>query len=149
MAHHAYSYRDNPNIPDFDDSQPIIVFDGHCALCSNWVQFILRRDPHKRFNFLLAQSPLGEAIYGHYRLKPKDYETNLLIENGHIRAKSDGSLAMFQILGWPWKVAALFRIIPTALRDMIYDLIARNRIKWFGARQSCYLPHDDVKTRFL
>ena len=149
MAQTAYSYRADKTVPGFDDSRPIIVFDGHCVLCSAWIGFVLKHDHQKQFRFILAQSELGEALYAHYGLKSEDYDTNLLVESGHVREKSDGTLAMFSALGWPWKLMSIFRIIPTPLRDSIYSLIARNRIGWFGAQEICYLPTPDVKARFL
>ena len=78
-----YSYRDDPAVPSFPDDKPIIVFDGYCALCSGWAAFVLRHDPDSRFRLLSAQSPLGHALYVHYGLDPEDYETNILIANGH------------------------------------------------------------------
>ncbi|MEP6344046.1 MAG: DCC1-like thiol-disulfide oxidoreductase family protein [Maricaulaceae bacterium] len=149
MAQTAYSYRSDQTVPDFDDSRPIIVFDGHCALCSGWVQFVLKHDTRKKFNFIVAQSSLGEALYAHYGLKSEDYDTNLLIAQGRVRKKSDGSLAMFTTLGGVWKGMALLRLVPTGLRDWVYDLIARNRIQWFGARDACYVPTAEIKARFL
>jgi predicted DCC family thiol-disulfide oxidoreductase YuxK len=67
-----FSYRDDPAVPDFPDDRPIIIFDGHCGLCSNWAQFVMRHDPKKRFKLLAAQSPLGQILYEHYELDPID-----------------------------------------------------------------------------
>jgi len=145
----AYSYKSDKAVPAFNDSQPIIVFDGKCALCSKWVKFVLKHDRKKQFNFIIAQSPLGEALYAHYGLKSEDYDTNMLINNGYVRVKSDGTLAMFNALGWPWKFMSALWVFPRIIRDPIYDLIARNRINWFGAPDSCYLPTADIKARVL
>ena len=143
-----YSYRTDPAVPAFDDGAPIIVFDGHCALCSGWVDFVLARDGG-RFRFLPAQSPLGEALYAHYGFKSGDYDTNILIEQGRARIKSDGTLAMFVGLGWPWRAMGVFRIIPRAVRDWGYQIIARNRLRWFGRRETCRLPTPNEAARFL
>lgn len=144
----AYSYRTDPNIPAFDDSAPIIVFDGHCALCSGWVDFVMARDGG-RFRFLPAQSLLGEALYAHYGFKSGDYETNILIKDGQARVRSDGTLAMFGGLGWPWRAVGVFRLLPRPVRDWGYALIARNRLRWFGRRDTCRLPTPDERSRFL
>ena len=64
----AYSYRADAGVPEFADDKPLIVFDGECVFCSAWVQFVLRHDKAERYRFLAAQSPLGEALYRHYRL---------------------------------------------------------------------------------
>ena len=67
-----YSYRDDPAVPTFPDDQPIVVFDGYCALCSGWAQFILRHDERRIFRLLPAETPLGRALYLHYGLDPQD-----------------------------------------------------------------------------
>lgn len=149
MRHAPYSYRDDPNVPAFKDDKPVVVFDGHCVLCSRWANTIIKHDTQKRLRLLAAQSPLGEALYAHYGLKSGDYDTNLLIQDGRVRMKSDGSIAMCEIMGGWWKLFSLLRIIPRALRDIVYGMIARRRLKWFGKRDICFLPPPDAKDRFL
>lgn len=149
MSHAAYSYRDDPDVPDFKDDKPVIVFDGYCVLCSRWANFVIRHDTAKRYRLLAAQSDLGEALYTHFGKKSGDYDTNILLENGLIRVKSDGSLAMFSGLGLPWSLMTVFRVIPRPVRDWMYDRLARNRFKWFGKREHCYLPPVSEKDRFL
>ena len=75
MARAAFSYRNDPAVPPFPDDHPIIVFDGHCVLCSGWVSFILRHDRHAIYRLLPAQAALGQALYVHYGLDPKNFET--------------------------------------------------------------------------
>jgi predicted DCC family thiol-disulfide oxidoreductase YuxK len=145
----AYSYRRDPAVPPFPDDRPIIIFDGYCALCSGWAQFVLRRDRTARYRLLCAQSPLGYALYVHYGLDPQDYETNILIEDGAAWFKSEGSIRMAEGLGLPWSLAAVFRILPMPVRDRIYDFIARNRLKFFGKRATCYAPQPGYQDRFL
>ena len=89
-----YSYRQDADVPDFADDRPLIVFDGECVFCSAWVQFALKHDKAERYRFLAAQTPLGEALYRHYGLDDRDYETNILIEDGRAFFKSDGSIRM-------------------------------------------------------
>ena len=149
MSKAAYSYRDNPAVPSFKDDKPIIVFDGHCVLCSGFANFVIRHDTSQKLRLLAAQSELGEALYAHFGLKPDDYSTNLLIEKGRVRVKSDGTMAMFAYLGWPWKALNIGRILPRGVADFVYNIIARNRLKWFGRRELCYLPSAEDKNRFL
>jgi len=149
MEPQAYSYRSDPAVPEFKDDKPIIVFDGHCVLCSGFANFIIRHDKKKTLRLLAAQSELGEALYNHYGLKPDDYETNLLIENGYIRVKSDGTMGMLSYLGWPWKLINIGRILPRPIRDRLYSFIAHNRIKWFGRKDICYIAPPDARERFL
>ena len=144
-----YSYREDPNVPDFPDDRAVIVFDGMCVMCSGFMRFLLRRDTGHHFNFLPAQSPLGEALFAHYDMVAEDYESVLLIENGELRIKLDATIAIFEALGWPWKLAALGRLLPKFLANPLYSFIARNRFKWFGRREVCMLPTAEEQARFL
>jgi predicted DCC family thiol-disulfide oxidoreductase YuxK len=148
-ASKPYSYRYDPSVPDFADDRPIIVFDGECVLCSHWAQFVIRHDPLKKFRLLAAQSPLGGALYRHYGLNPFDYETNILIADGIAWYKSEGSIRMFEGLGAPWSWVRVFRVMPLSVRDRAYGLIARNRFRLFGRRDTCFMPTPEIAERFV
>lgn len=144
-----YSYKSDPSIPAFPDDRPIIVFDGHCVLCSRWARFVLRHDTSAHYRLLPAQTDLGHAIYAHYGLDPENYQTNILIENGVAWFKSESSVRMFVGLGWPWSAARAFRVLPMGWRDALYELVARNRFNWFGRREECMLSQENYEDRFL
>lgn len=144
-----YAYRRDSAVPSFDDALPIVVFDGECVLCSSFVRFVLRHDREGRMRFLAAQTPLGQALYRHFGLESGDYETYVLLEGGRARVKSDAALRIFALLGWPWAMLAAGEIVPRFIRDAAYDLIARNRIRWFGARRTCYAPTPEEEGRFI
>jgi predicted DCC family thiol-disulfide oxidoreductase YuxK len=149
VTRQAYSYRTDPTVPNFPDDRPIIIFDGYCALCCGWAQFVLRHDRRETFRFLPAQSRLGQALYVHYGLDTRAYETNILIADGLAWFKSESTIRMAEALGLPWSLAAGFRILPLALRDPLYDYISRNRLRFFGSRQTCYVPERRFADRFL
>lgn len=144
-----FSYRDDAEVPDFEDGRAVIVFDGHCIFCSGWVRFILKQDRQARFRFIAAQTPLGDALYRHYGLDTRDYETNMLLSRGRAYVKSEATIRMLAGLGFPWSLATLFRIIPLGLRDAVYGFVARHRFKIAGRRASCYLPTAEERARFL
>ncbi len=144
-----FSYRSDPVVPKFPDDRPIIIFDGHCALCSSWARFVLRHDAKGVYRLLPAQSPLGRALYIHYGLHPADYETNILVADGVAWFKSEGSIRMAEGLGWPWSLAAAFRILPRPWRDALYGLVARNRLRFFGKHETCYLQERGYEDQFL
>ena len=144
-----YSYRRDPAVPAFPDDRPIIVFDGHCSMCSGWARFVLKHDRQQRFRLLPAQTDLGRALYVHYGLDPEDYETNILVQDGRAWFKSEGSIRMAEELGWPWSMAKVFRVMPAPLRDGLYEWIARNRLRWFGRRDVCYRGESGYQERFL
>ncbi|WP_428427855.1 thiol-disulfide oxidoreductase DCC family protein [Pararhizobium sp.] len=145
----AYSYRNDPSVPDFTDDHPIIVFDGECIFCSGWVNFVLRHDRQGRYRFITAQSPLGEALYRHYGLDSRNYETNILLDAGIAYLKSEGSFRMAAGLGFPWTLACVFRVIPRRIRDPLYEVVARNRYRIAGRRNNCFVPTPEHRARFL
>lgn len=153
VAREPYSYRHDPTVPAFPDDKPVIVYDGHCALCSGWVRFIIHHDPEGRYRLLAAGSPLGQALYRHYGLNTAerggDYETNLLVRDGRVFTKLDGSIRMAQGLGAPWSVAAALRLLPARWGEALYDRVARNRLRWFGRLEVCHRPDPADAHRFL
>lgn len=144
-----FAYRRDPNVPAFDDTHPIVIFDGVCVMCSGFVGFLLRHDRRGAIRFLAAQTPLGEALYRHFGLKSDDFDTYVLLENGVARTKSDAALRLFARLGFPWSVLCVGRIAPRSWRDAIYDFVARNRFNWFGKRETCYAPSPEERERFI
>jgi len=144
-----YSWREDPSVPAFADDRPILIFDGHCVLCSSFAQFILRHDRARRFRLLAAQTVLGVALYRHLGLHPTDYETNILLEDGRAWLKSESSIRVFERLGFPWSLMAAGRVLPLPLRDWLYEIVARNRLRWFGRRAVCYRPDPADADRFL
>ncbi len=149
MMREPFSYRIDPDVPPFPDDRPVIIFDGKCVLCSGFAQLIMRHDRHRRFRMLAAQSPIGTALYAHFGLDPEMYDTFILLEDGRAYLRSDAALRILRGLGFPWSLAAVARLMPQFVRDKLYDLIARNRLSWFGARTSCYLPHPSEADRFI
>jgi len=145
----AYSYREDPSVPAFPDDRPIIIFDGHCVLCSRFARFVLRHDRRAVFRLMAAQTPVGQAIYRHLRLDPVQFETNVLLESGRAWFKSAGTIRMFEHLGFPWSVCRVLRLVPRPWLDRMYDLIARNRLRWFGSQSICFLADPVHRDRFI
>ena len=145
----AYSYRSDPAVPKFADDMPVIIFDGQCVFCSAWARFVLRVDRRGVYRLLPAQTPLGRALYVHYGLDPEHYTTNILLKDGVAYFKADGSMRMATGLGFPWSLAAVFRVVPRGLREALYDVVARNRFRIFGRSDVCYAPRPEYRDRFL
>jgi predicted DCC family thiol-disulfide oxidoreductase YuxK len=147
VADHAY--RSDPSVPPFVDDRPSIIFDGHCVLCSRFAQFVIKKGRRRHFRLLAAQSDLGKALYTHLGLDPVNYGTNILLQDGRAWFKSDGSIKIFKHLGFPWHFASIARLLPRFVRDGLYDVIAKNRLRWFGTRQVCFRPDPADADRFL
>ncbi|MBV9238536.1 MAG: DUF393 domain-containing protein [Xanthobacteraceae bacterium] len=144
-----FSYRGDRAIPAFPDDHPIIIFDGHCALCSGYARFVLDHDHTGKCRLLAAQSALGHALYVHYGLDPYDFETNVLIADGMAYFKSEASIRILELLGPPWSLARVLRLIPMSVRDCVYTFIARNRLRFFGKLETCYTPAVQFRDRVL
>ena len=146
----AYSYRNDPSVPDFPDDRPLIIFDGECGFCSRDVDFVLRHDKKGLFRFTPAQSPLGTALMRHYGFRTDDYETSLLIESGVAHIYSESVLRVVEMLGGTMGMTATFmRLVPRFIRDAVYRVVARNRMKIAGRRQTCRAPSPEERERFL
>ncbi|OIK15681.1 thiol-disulfide oxidoreductase [Bacillus sp. MUM 116] len=126
----------------------IVLFDGVCNLCNQSVQFIIKRDPSGIFKFASLQGERGKRIISDFGI-PAELESLILIENEKAYRKSTAALRICGKLNGPWKLFVILMIIPPFIRDYIYDIIAKNRYKWFGRKNSCMLPSPSLKNRFL
>ena len=127
---------------------PVILFDGVCNFCDASVQFILNRDPNETFHFASLQSEAGQELLKKYQVR-EDVDSMILIENDKVYYKSAAALRISRHLLGAWKLLYVFMIVPAPIRNVVYDLIARNRYNWFGQKESCMLPPPNVRKRFL
>lgn len=132
------------------EPQPaIILFDAMCVLCSANAQFVLRHDRHRRFRLASMQSEVGAALFRSHGIDPSDPDTILMIDGDTVLRNSNAVLAIYDGLGWPWRAASCLRIAPQAWRDQLYALIARNRYRIFGRRETCWVPQPSDRDRVL
>ncbi|MCC6924896.1 thiol-disulfide oxidoreductase DCC family protein [Novosphingobium sp.] len=134
---------------DRDAAGPIIVFDALCVLCSANAQFVLRHDRRGLFHLASMQGEVGSALYRRFGIDPADPETLIVVEGDHALRDSDAVLAIYAGLGWPWRMLGLLRLVPRALRDPVYRLVARNRYRLFGKRATCWVPSAEHQARIL
>ncbi|HEY2873255.1 MAG TPA: DCC1-like thiol-disulfide oxidoreductase family protein [Reyranella sp.] len=133
-----------------DLPQPLYFFDGTCVLCSGFVQFCFRHDGDGALKFASAQSPLGAHVLGALGLPADTLDrTILLVEGNEVFSQSTAILRSLRHLrGWPRWLLPL-RWVPRVIRDPIYDVIARNRYRWFGQRPACFVPTPETRARFI
>ncbi len=131
------------------EPKQIILFDGLCNLCNSSVQFIIKRDSKNRFKFSSLQSSFGSKKLQAFGLSSKDLYSIILVNEGTYLQKSDAALEIAKNLQQPWPLFYAFKIIPRFFRDWIYDLIAKNRYSWFGKKDSCMIPTQELKSRFI
>ncbi|WP_139892425.1 MULTISPECIES: thiol-disulfide oxidoreductase DCC family protein [unclassified Bacillus (in: firmicutes)] len=128
----------------------IVLFDGECNFCDKSVQFIIKRDPKGIFVFASLQSEAGQQLLKEYHV-PEGIDSLILLEpdNHKYYMKSSAALRICKHLSGLWSMLYVFKLVPRTIRDRVYDLIARNRIKWFGSKDQCMLPSPEIRKRFL
>lgn len=134
------------SVPPPQRTQSVILFDGVCNLCNGAVTFIIDRDPEGHFAFAPLQSEVALELLGK---QAESLESIVLVENGVRYTESTAALRIARNLRGPWPLLYSFIVVPRALRDRVYRLVARNRYRWFGKRDSCRLPTPELRQRFL
>ncbi len=132
-----------------DINQPVILFDGVCNLCNGAVQYVLKHDAEKQFQFASLQSSFGQQVLAKYNLSNTNFSSFILLKNNTIYLKSTAALLVAKQLQGAISWLYLCRVLPTFIRDGMYNFIASNRYKWFGKQDACWLPTPALKARFL
>ena len=128
---------------------PIILFDGVCNFCNRTVNIILKYDQDLHFQFAASQSQAGINILQHYKLDQKASASVILIANEKVYTKTDAVIQIATHLkGWP-RLFRLIQFIPKPIRDFGYDLVAKNRYALFGKMETCRIPDESTRHRFL
>lgn len=133
--------------PRFDG--PIVLFDGVCSLCDASVHFVLDRDRRGRIRFAPLQSPTGQALLRRFGMDTRTFNSLVLVEGHRISTRSTGALRIATYLDGLWPLLGLFLCVPPAIRDLVYDWVARNRYRWFGQLDACRMPTPQMQSRFL
>lgn len=128
---------------------PVILFDGVCSFCNATVRFLLRRDREGRFLFAPLQSEAGQSLQRMHGLAADALDTMILVQGEHAYHRSTAALKIARRLGGPWALLYVFIVLPAPLRDAAYNLVARNRYRWFGKQDACMVPTEQQRSRFL
>jgi predicted DCC family thiol-disulfide oxidoreductase YuxK len=137
------------NNSDLLKHSDIVLFDGVCNLCNHAVIFIIDRDYQKKYKFASLQSSVGQGLLRYFQLPIHAMDSLVLISNERVFIKSTAALKIARNLSGLWPLAYIFIIVPSFIRDVFYDLIAKYRYKTFGKSESCRYPSDELKFRFL
>ncbi len=149
----------------------ILLFDGECALCNGWVDFVIARDPAARVKVASIQSEIGKRVLAGVGLDPHGFtpsgsesptphsfeeaedngrfDSMVFVENQRAHLRSNAALQLVKNLRSPWSLFAIGLWIPRPLRDWFYDRIAEQRYEWFGRREVCRVPTADLSAHFL
>lgn len=133
-----------------EDGKKIVLFDGVCNLCNRTIQRIIKRDQNDVFRFAALQSEVGKKLVSERNIDTKKVDSIILIEPGvAYYVKSDAALQIGRQLKGYRTISRLLNLIPSGLRNIVYDLLARNRYSWYGKKDQCMIPTPELKVKFL
>lgn len=127
----------------------VILFDGVCNFCNYWVNFTIKKDKKKILRFAPLQGETAKRLIADYKINHTTLSSVIFIDNGKAYTQSSAALRICKHLDNGWKLFYGLIIIPKFIRDPIYNIIARNRYKWFGKKDTCMIPTPELKERFL
>ena len=131
-----------------DPATYIVLFDGVCNYCNAMVNFAIRNDKKSILKFAPLQSETGRLLRTKYQI-PEQTDSIIFIENGVAYTYSDAAIRIARYLSWPAKALYGVIILPKFIRQPFYKWIAKNRYKWFGKKEECMVPTNEIKSRFL
>ncbi|PIB23779.1 thiol-disulfide oxidoreductase [Maribacter sp. 4U21] len=133
-----------------DENKKIILFDGICNLCNGFIQFVIKRDTADTFRYASLQSEIGQKLVSERGIDTARIDSVVLIEPGvAYYIKSDAALQIGSHLKGFRTISRILYLIPSGLRNIIYDLIARYRYAWFGKKDACMIPTPELQSKFL
>ncbi|MFC6976935.1 thiol-disulfide oxidoreductase DCC family protein [Halomicroarcula sp. GCM10025709] len=141
---------DQPTLgPGYEDHGPVLLFDGVCNLCHGLVQTIVPRDPEGRLKFASLQSDYGQRVRAAHGLPTESLGSVVLVDGPDVYTKSRAVIRVAELLGWPYRLAAVGRLVPASISDTVYDFVAAHRYQWFGRKDQCMIPDTDISDRFV
>src|SRR5687768_5321613 len=132
----------------------LVLYDGACGLCSRLLRFLLEHDCRGVFSFASLQSEVGRVIVARWGGNPNELTSfyvlaNYRADDAQMFNRSGAALFVAGELGWPWSVAIVLRVLPTAILDRIYNVLARRRYRVFGRYDECLIPRPELRGRFV
>ena len=135
---------------ELPENKKIILFDGVCNLCNQTVLRIIKLDKKDNFRFTSLQSEMGKKIIEHLKIDTSKVDSIILFEpKTAYYLKSTAALKIIGTFGGIWVVSKFLLFFPSFIRDFVYDIIARNRYKWFGKKDQCMIPTPDLLSKFI
>jgi predicted DCC family thiol-disulfide oxidoreductase YuxK len=138
-----------PDLLTLSHQHPIVLFDGVCNFCDATINFLIQRDIQARLRFAPLQEPAGQALLRSLGKDTETFDTFLLLDGGQVYQRSTAGLRVLRYLPGAWSWLSGLIVIPAFLRDAVYQIIARNRYRWFGRTDACMIPDASVRGRFL
>jgi predicted DCC family thiol-disulfide oxidoreductase YuxK len=136
---------------DIPKHKKLILFDGLCNLCNSSVLYVIKRDKKNIFLFAPLQSEIGKQIIQKFNINTEIVDSIILYipKKDGLSQKSTAALKIAWHLGFPQNLFTVFFIVPTSIRNWVYDVVARNRYQWFGKSDNCMVPTPNLQSKFL
>ena len=127
----------------------IVLFDGVCNLCNRWVNILLKYDKKEQLQFASLQGNTAKELLPRYGLDPEVLNSIVFLTDKGCFQESTAVLEICKSMGFPWNLLYIFKLLPSFIRDNIYRMVARNRYRWFGKKETCRIPTEAERRRFL
>lgn len=127
----------------------LILFDGVCNLCNGAVDWIIKRDRYNLFRFASLQSDFGKQVIEQYQLRGQYLDTIVLLDDGSMYLRADAVLRILKYLGGVYGLLYIFNVLPSAILNFFYNIVAQYRYRWFGKREICRVPDAAEKEKFI
>lgn len=131
------------------ETSKIILFDGVCNLCNSSVQKVIKNDSKNIFKFASLQSDFGQRFLNENQLNSEEFDSIILIDGDKFYTSSDAALRIGKELKGIYKISSLLLLIPKFIRDGVYRIISKNRYRWFGKQNSCWIPTKELQDKFI
>lgn len=135
---------------DLPEDKKIILFDGVCNFCNASIRFIMKRDKKDCFRFASLESNLGKKLTDERGIDTSKIDSIILIDPGNAYyIKSSAALEISKGMSGLYPLLSIFIYLPEGFRDWVYDIVAKNRYKWFGTTETCPMPSAEEQSKFL
>lgn len=131
------------------ETSKIILFDGVCNLCNSSVQKVIKNDSKNIFKFASLQSGFGQRFLNENQLNSEEFDSIILIDGNQFYTSSDAALRIGKELKGIYKISSFLLWIPKFIRDGVYRIISKNRYRWFGKQNSCWIPTKELQDKFI
>lgn len=131
------------------ETSKIILFDGVCNLCNSSVQKVIKNDSKNIFKFASLQSDFGQRFLNKNQLNSEEFDSIILIDGDKFYTSSDAALRIGKELKGIYKISSFLLWIPKFIRDGVYRIISKNRYRWFGKQNSCWIPTKELQDKFI
>ncbi len=133
-----------------EEGKKIILFDGVCNLCNSRIQFVIKHDQDDIFRYAPLQREIGKKLTSERGIDTETIDSIILIEPGvAYYIKSDAILEIGSYLKGYRTLSKVLKWVPSSIRDIVYDFVAKNRYRWYGKKNACMIPTPELQAKFL